>query len=131
MGTSTEFEEETRERLHRMEREIRRWRLAGVASLSLAALVVAGAMADPPAKEMRVHTLRVVDREGKDRVVLTAEPRVPDMIFFDPDGKSRLSLDIADDDTPLLQFSAAAGEKGRLTLGIEEGAPLMQIYDRT
>jgi hypothetical protein len=131
MAEQLAFENETRDRLNRMECELRRWRRGAGIVLSAVVVAIAGAMADPPANELKVRTLRVVDREGKDRVVLTAEPKVPDMIFFDPGGKSRLSLDIADDHTPILQFSAAEGEKGRLTLGIEEGAPLLQIYDRS
>ena len=74
-GTLT-LEDETRERLDRMERELRRWRVGGVMTLALAAVVAAGAMADPPDKELRVQTLRVVDRKGKDHIVLTAEPKV-------------------------------------------------------
>lgn len=29
----------------------------------------------------------------------------------------------------MLQFSEAGEEKGRLTVGIEDGAPMLQIYD--
>jgi hypothetical protein len=123
------FENEVRGRLSRMERELRHWRLGGVLTLSLAAVVLAGATADPPAKELRVTTLRVVDREGKDRLVLTAEPKVPDMTFLDPSGKSRLTLDIADDHKPVLTFSES-GEESRLTLGLEEGRPMLTLYDQ-
>jgi hypothetical protein len=93
--------------------------------------MVAGAQADPTTKELCVQTLRIVDREGKERIVLTAEPKDPDLSFLDPAGKSRLTLDIADDHKPVLQFSEAGEEKGRLTMGIEDGAPMLQIYDRT
>jgi hypothetical protein len=130
MSGNPTFEHETRVRLNRMERELRRWRRGAGIVLSMVAVAVAAAMADPPAEELRVQTLRIVDREGKDRIVLTAVPKIPDMTFLDPAGASRLTLDIADDHKPVLQFSEGGKEKGRLTLGIEEGAPMLQIYDR-
>jgi hypothetical protein len=130
MAEHTPFETESRERLNRMERELKRWRLGGVFVLSLAAVVVAGAVADPPADELKVHTLRVVDKDGKDRVVLTADPEKPDLTFYDPTGKSRLTLDIAADRKPVLALSESGDEQGRLTLEIEEGAPVVQLFDR-
>ena len=102
MADHTAFENEMRDRLNRMERELRYWRLGGILTLSLATVVVAAAMDDPPAKELRVETLRIVERNGKERIVLTAVPGVPDMTFLDPAGESRLTLDIADDHKPVL-----------------------------
>jgi hypothetical protein len=129
MAEHTAFENETRDRLSRMERELRRWRAGGILTLSLAALAAATAMGDPPAGELRAHTLRVVDREGKDRIILTAEPKDPDMTFLDPSGKSRLTLDIAEDRKPVLSFSES-GKESRLTLGLEEGAPMLSLFDQ-
>jgi hypothetical protein len=131
MVERTVFEQQMRDRMGRIERELRLWRLGGLLTLMLAAVVIAGAMADPaaPAKELRVQTLRIVDQQGKDRIVLTAEPKVPDMVFFDPSGKSRLTLDIADDHKPVLSFFEA-GKESRLTIGLEEGAPVLNLYDR-
>jgi hypothetical protein len=126
------FEQETRERLRRMERELRCWRFGVLFGLSAVAVLVAGGMADPPAKELSVRTLRLVDQEGKDRIVLTAERGIPDMTFLDPSGKSRLTLDIADDQRPVLLISESGRESGRLTLGLEEeGVPMLQLYDGT
>jgi hypothetical protein len=113
-----------------MERELRYWRLGGIVTLSLATVVVAAAMDEPPAKELRVETLKVVERSGKERIVLTAVPGVPDMTFLDPAGKGRLTLDIADDHKPVLTVSESAKGKGQLILGIEDGSPNLQLYDR-
>lgn len=130
MAENLAFESETRERLGRMERELRRWRLGTLAALSLAGVLALGGMAAPAAKELRVQTLRIVDKDGKDRMVMTAEPGIPDMTFLDPSGKSRLTLDIADDRRPVLLFSESGKESGRLTLGLEEeGVPMLQLYD--
>src|SRR5689334_6064183 len=106
-GTS---ENDVHVRLDLMERELRRWRCGAGVVLTLAAVVVAAAMAEPAARELRVQTLRIVDQEGKDRIILTAETKIPDMTFLDPEGKSRLTLDIAEDHKPVLQF-AEAGEE--------------------
>jgi hypothetical protein len=124
------FENETRQRLNRMERELRYWRLGGILVMAMAAVVVAGAMAEPPAKELRVETLRIVQRDGKERIVLTAVPGVPDMTFLDPAGHTRLTLDIADDNKPVLVISESGKAKGRLEIGIENGSPRLQLYDR-
>ena len=123
-------EDEIRDRLERMERELRRWRWGAGIVLMLGVVATAAAMADPATKELRVQTLRIVDREGKDRIVLTAEQNIPDMTFLDPKGKSRLTLDIAADHKPVLQFAEAGEEKGRLTMGMEEAGPMLQFYDR-
>ena len=60
MADHTAFEKETRNRLNRMERELRCWRLAGVVMLALTTVAVAAAMDDPPPKELRAETLRIV-----------------------------------------------------------------------
>ena len=102
MGGETAFEKEMRDRLDRLERGLRRWRSVGIVALSLATVVAAVAMADPPAKELRVETLRIVEQNGRERIILTAVPGVPDMTFLDPSGHTRLTLDIADDNKPVL-----------------------------
>jgi hypothetical protein len=130
MSLDAAFENETRDRLNRMDRELRYWRLGGIVTLAVAAVVAAGAWADPPAKELRVETLRIVEPNGKDRIVLTAVPGVPDMTFLDPGGHTRLTLDIADDNRPVLVISESGKTKGRLELGIENGSPTLQLYDR-
>jgi hypothetical protein len=130
MADPAAFENEARNRLSRLERELRYWRLAGIVFLCVAAVVVTGAMDQPPAKELRVETLRIVEPDGKDRIVLTAMPGVPDMTFLDPGGHTRLTLDIADDNKPVLVVAESGKAKGRLTLGIENGSPMLQLYDR-
>ena len=109
---------------------MRYWRLGGIVTLAVATVVAAAAMDDPPAKELRVETLKIVERDGKERIILTAVPGVPDMTFLDPAGQSRLTLDIADDHKPVLVISESGKAKGRLVLGIENGSPMLQLYDR-
>lgn len=130
MAELSAFENATHDRLSRLERELRYWRLGGIVVSSLMVVVVAGAMAQPPAKELRIETLRIVERNGKDRIVLTAVPGIPDMTFLDAGGDTRLTLDIADDNKPELVVAESGRAKGRLTLGIENGSPMLQLYDR-
>jgi hypothetical protein len=130
MADHKSFENETRDRLNRMERELHRWRLGGIVTLAVAVVVIAGALAEPPAKELRVETLRIVQRDGKERIVLTAVPGVPDMTFLDPAGHTRLTLDIADDNQPVVVISEKGKAKGRLEIGIENGSPRLQLFDR-
>jgi hypothetical protein len=129
MVEHTVFEMQMRDRMSRIERQLRFWRLGGFLTLILAAVVVASAMSAPPAKELRVQTLRIVDQEGKDRIIMTAEPKVPDMVFFDPSGKSRLTLDIADDHKPVVSF-IESGKESRFTIGFEEGIPVLNYFDQ-
>ena len=118
-------------RLDRMERQLRRWRRGAVVALGLALVAVAGAMGTPPVQELSVKTLRIVDDAGRDRIVLTADPLQADMTFFDPLGKSRLTLDVAKDRRPVLIFADELGkESNRLVLGLEEeGVPALMLYD--
>jgi hypothetical protein len=130
MAHDSTFENEARDRLARLESELGRWRVGAAVAVSLAAVLVLAGMADPSAKELSVRTLRIVDNEGKDRIVLTAEQGVPDMTFLDPSGKSRLTLDIANDRRPVLHFAESGKESGRLSMGLEEdGVPMLQLYD--
>ena len=124
------FENETRDRLNRMERELRSWRLAAIFIVTLATVAIAAAMDEPPAKELRVQTLKIVEPNGKERIILTAVPGVPDMTFIDPAGQSRLTLDIAGDHKPVLMVSEPGKGKGQLVLGIENGSPMLQFFDR-
>jgi hypothetical protein len=41
-----------------------------------------------------------------------------------------LTLDITDDHKPELRVSEPGAGKGRVTLGIEDGSPILQVYDR-
>jgi hypothetical protein len=123
------FEDEIRRRLDRMERQLRRWRVGGVLAFGVAVVAVAGAMAQAPAKELSVETLRIM-HDGKERLVLTAVPGVPDMSFLDPNGRSRLTLDIEGDENPVLAISESGHERGRLTIGIENGSPMLRLYDK-
>jgi hypothetical protein len=63
-------------------------------------------------------------------MVLTAAPGIPDMTFLDPAGQGRLTLDIADDHKPVVRVSDSQQGKGSLVLGIEDGSPNVQLYDR-
>jgi hypothetical protein len=130
MAQSAGFEQQTLDRLNRIERECRYWRRGGMIALCLGAVVVAVAMAQPPARELRVETLRIVERNGKERIILTAVPGIPDMTFLDPAGDTRLTLDIADDNKPVLAVAESGKAKGRLTIGIENGSPTLQLFDR-
>jgi hypothetical protein len=124
------FEDELRGRLDRMERQLRRWRLGGVVGLCLAVVTVACAMAEAPTRELSVETLKIVQQDGKERLILTAKPGIPDMSFLDPAGRSRLTLDIAGDAQPVLAIAESGHEKGRLTIGIENGSPMLRLYDK-
>jgi hypothetical protein len=130
MADHAAFENETRNRLSRMERELRYWRIGGILTLAILTVAVCTAMDDPPPKELRIETLKIVQPDGKERIVLTAVPGVPDMTFLDPAGQGRLTLDIADDHKPVLRVSETAKGKGHLILGIEDGSPMLQLFDR-
>ena len=130
MNSRMASDDGTQDRLERIERELRFWRIGGLFTLAAAAVVGLAAMADPPAKELRVETLRIVQSDGKDRIVLTAIPEIPDMTFYDPTGQARLTLDIANDKQPELAIAESGTEKGRLAIGIENGTPVLRLYDR-
>lgn len=128
MSDDVPFQAETRERLRRLEREVRWWRFGVTACCSVAAMALLGAMAAPPAGELRAHSLRIVDKGGTDRIVLTAEPSLPDMTFLDPSGKSRLTLDIADDKSPVFALSDQGQDNAHMTFGLgASGLPELRL----
>ena len=125
------FEQEMRLRLDQMERKLRRWQRGSVVVVGFVVLTFASAMAAPPTKELVANALKIVDLAGKERIVLTADPEKADLTFFDPSGKSRLTLDVAKDRRPVLIFANESGnESTRLVLGLEdEGNPGLTLYD--
>lgn len=124
-------DEELRARLERLEAELRRWRRGGLALAGLGVLTLVGAMAAPPVQELKAKVLRIVDDSGKDRIVLSSNPDEADITLLDPAGKGRLTLDIAKDRRPTLQFSDESHEEtNRIVLGLEDsGHPALLLYD--
>ena len=131
MSDDRGFEREMRERLDRLERQFGRWRRGRWRRRRWRPWWSPGRWPSRPAKELSVKKLRVVDDAGKDRIVLSADPVEADLTFFDPSGKSRLTIDVAKDRRPVLQFSDESNkESNRLTLGLEdEGHPALILYD--
>jgi hypothetical protein len=91
-------------RVARLERECRRWRLAGVVAVGIA--LVAGAAQKPP-DVVRARRLEVVDDKGRGRVVLEAADDVTGMVLKDRTGRPAAWLGLYDDDSPALNFLRA------------------------
>lgn len=84
------------DRLERVERSARRWRLAAaVAGALLGATVLAGA-GGKIADGVRARSLALVDAEGRDRAVLAMSAEgSPTLVLYDGEGKRRLALGVS------------------------------------
>ena len=84
------------QRLDRLERENRRWRLLGISAVTVLGLVVVmGATESKGVKgeeEIRARRIVVVDRDGKQRVVLDASGKESIIELRDENGKRRVVL---------------------------------------
>jgi hypothetical protein len=112
-------------RLEKVERANRRMRAAGVAALVLLAAGAAIGQTAPAAKEIRAERFTVVDREGRERVLLATQPNgtygfwligrngKPSGTFGQPEGGvPAISLRDDDDNTRLSLMATVDGTAG-------------------
>lgn len=105
-------------RLAHLERSHHRWRrLTAVALLALAAFALVGATT-PAARTLELSTLKIVDGDGKLRVLLTP---TSGLSFLDAEGRPRAILGI-DAQGPGLMLYGEKGE-GRATLSVNHDGP--------
>lgn len=134
------------QRVERLERELRRWRIAGVASLLVVALIVLlGATISGVPAEIRAHRLVVMDDRGKDRIVLDARDDAG-VVFYDKqgtpvarldefDGKPSLRLAHGDASlvlTTVLDVPAVLASLGKGSAGLTilpDGSPVLELTD--
>jgi hypothetical protein len=104
---------------------IRRLERCAVAGVALWALTAAGLVARAPAGAapppvVRTAAVEITDATGRVRAVLEAAGRRPALIFYDADGRRRLSLALGLLDTPELVLSDSRGQP-RLVLRAGDG----------
>lgn len=116
------------QRLSRLERELKRWRVA-VSVLGIVALITfAGAAVATPDK-LRARECVVIDTKGKEIAALWAFGDMPTLTLQDKDGKPRAQFDLLPDGSPRLYF-ADANQRIRLRLGANtEGRSHLEVIN--
>jgi hypothetical protein len=107
-------------RVARLERECRRWRLAGVAAL--VGVVGVGAAQRPP-DVVRARRLEIVDDRGRPRVTIEAADDLCGLRVEDPDGRDGITLGTYDDGTRVVNLWDRAGKLVALGLTAGETGP--------
>ena len=122
------------QRLTRLERAVRRWRLVGfgvLAVLGLTILVAASVRQDPKtADEVLARHFILVGRTPSPRASLTlGKDGGPGLLLFDQQGKVRAGLTVLADGRPSLGLLDAQGQS-RIVLTLEPtGAPTVRFLD--
>ena len=127
------------ERLSRLERRYRLavvlvavltaglvWSLAGQASIMA---VAAQVDARPVVKLIRANQIEIVDEEGRARVELAADLDSPRLRLMDPNGHSRVLLQLFTAKLPMLRMMGQNG-KDRVTLLATEKVGMVEVSNR-
>ena len=127
-------DEAVRQRLTRLERTVRRWRLVGVGMLAvvgLSILVAATPRKDlTTAEDVLARHFILVDRAQTPRASLAlGKDGGPSLLLFDVHSNVRAGLTVLADGRPSLGLLDAQGQS-RLVLTLEpDGAPLIRLLD--
>jgi hypothetical protein len=116
-------------RVRVLERQARRWRLAALGALALAAAsprVAGPAQARGPEAEVRAQRLVLVTREGRELAALEAADQGSRLTLAGP-AQSRVTL-ASDATAPRLALADAAGHD-RLWVALRLGSPAVQFLD--
>jgi len=117
-------------RLERVERENRRWRVAGLfVMVALASVLVMGQARPPTTVEAREFIVRTT--EGNRVMRLSAGPGgQPSLAFFDQQGEARILMYLYDRGTPGFSLLAAPPSKATLHLAAYgDGTPRIDWTD--
>ena len=127
-------DEAMQDRLSRLERAVRRWRLVGagvLAVLGVTILVGAAVRPDPTtADEVLARHFILVGRTPSPRASLTlGKDGGPGLLLFDPQGQIRAGLTVLADGRPSLGLLDAQGQS-RAVLTLEsDGTPMLRLLD--
>jgi len=121
------------ERLGRLERELRLWKRAAMATVVLLLALLAfgptprtreARAADSSAKELVARSLTIVDEQGNRRIALDSRPAV---MLYDEKGTLRASLAATNDSPVLALFDKR--ETQRAKLGTGNDGPVLVLFD--
>ena len=122
------------DRLTRLERTMRRWRLVGYGTLAvLGVIILIGAAVRPDPKtadEVLARHFILVGRTSSPRASLTlGQDGGPGLLFFDQQGTVRAGLTVLADGRPSLGLLDAQGQS-RVVLTLEsDGTPILRVLD--
>ncbi len=128
------MQEAVLQRLTRLERTLRRWKLAGYGMCALLALACLGGAAArqdlPVAEDVLGRHFILVGRGPSPRASLTlAKDGGPSLLLFDQQGKVRAGLTVLADGRPSLGLLDAQ-EQSRVVLTVEpDGTPVVRLLD--
>ncbi len=115
-------------RLENLERENRRLKVVGSATLlSVAGVLFLGAVAASP-KSLEAERIVVRDAQGKARMVLAVGDEGPALTFMDQNGKLRAHLGVTKEGPALDLLDATEHPRAELMLADDHG-PTLNFYD--
>jgi len=120
-----------KQRIDRLEREARRWRVLAFGLLAVWSLVILlGATRGVP-DELKARRFVVVDETGTTRGSFSASGKVASLVLTGNTGRRRITLAVLGRGAPLLMFSDSSGAR-RLQLAQQPGSDMvhLSIWDR-
>lgn len=127
------------ERLTRLERSNRRWRMACLAILSISAFafIVAAEKAPPPAEIIQAKRFELIGPDGKAAIVMEAKPDATSFAIWGPDHEHAAVLVARQDKTAMMLmknkgapevFAEAVDQGGQI--GVTDGRDTTNTTDR-
>ncbi len=127
------------QRLCRLERQIRRWKVLGIAAAAVLGLTVvmgaAGNKDKEVAEEIRARRFYVVDRDNKIRVAIAVVvrdgvERGVGLALYDANGKRRASIGLSRDGSNVLLKDTEGRTRAALVV-LPNGRPGLALYDES
>lgn len=121
------------QRVDRLEREVRRWRLFGPAALALLGLIVLlGATGQKVEDEVRAKSFVLVDQQGRQRAVLNVVPLpffdIAGLRLYDQKGRARAALAVAGDGSSALNLYDQANFTQVNLSADPDGTPHLNLF---
>ena len=122
-----------KQRLDRLERENRWWKVLGVVAVAALGLVVlTGATKSEVADEIWAKRIVLVDEAGRVRIELdtTRDDNFPFFRLTDKGGHNRITLGMKPDESPGLNLYNKAGKRGATLAMLSDYSSILSFYDK-
>jgi hypothetical protein len=116
------------QRLEKVERENRHFKVLGTVMLLGMAGVLCLGLASNPSKKLEAEVLVLKSAQGKSQMILDAGVDGPALTILDKNGKLRVNLGVGQDGPALDLLDAAESPRAQLMITEDQG-PLLNFYD--
>ena len=120
------------QRLERLERQCRRWRLAGIIFAAIVGTPILAALVAFITSDGTREAKRVLIRDNDGRIRMdmgTVKDGTPSLLFAGASGTPRMEIRVDADEAPVMQMRDEGG-KVRLSIAVGREGPTLSLNDK-